>query len=88
LGALKTSAEVKVVIKYTQKRVVTEQLLAELSGVDRFLVPREMVNTAAKGAARTHSWIVSKKFLLCYAPEKPSILVPSAGYIFVWNGYF
>ena len=40
-----------------------------------------MVNTAAKGAAGTYSRIVSKKVLLCYAPEKPSILAPSAGYI-------
>ena len=52
LAALKTSAEVKDTIKYTQKEVVTEQLLAELLGVERFLVPRGVVNTAAKGAAR------------------------------------
>jgi hypothetical protein len=70
LVALNTSAELKDNIKYTQKGVVTEQLLAELFGfgVERVLVPREV--------------------LLCYAPKKPSILAPSAGYIFAWKGYF
>ena len=75
-------------IKYTQNGVVIEHLLARLYGVELFLVPRVVVNTAAKGAAGTYSRIVFKKVLLCYAPEKPSILAPSAGYIFAWKGYF
>jgi hypothetical protein len=88
LANLKVSPEVKDTIKYTQKGVVTEQLLAELFGVEKFLVPRGVVNTAAKGKAGTFQRIVSKKILLCYAPEKPSLLTPSAGYIFSWKGYF
>ena len=88
LATLKVCAEVKDTIKYTQKGVVTEQLLAELFGVEKFLVPRGVVNTAAKGKAGTFSRIVSKKILLCYAPPNPSLLTPSAGYIFSWKGYF
>jgi hypothetical protein len=84
LATLKVSPE----IKYTQKGVVTENLLAELFGVEKFLVPRGVVNTAAKGKAGVFQRIVSKKILLCYAPEKPSLLTPSAGYIFSWKGYF
>jgi hypothetical protein len=45
-----------------------------------------VVNNADKVAAGMYSRIVSKKILLCYAPEKPSILAPSAGYIFAWKG--
>ena len=60
-------------INYTQKGVETEQLLAELLGLERFLMPRGVVNTAAKGAAGTYSCIVSKMVLLCNALEKPSI---------------
>jgi hypothetical protein len=88
LATLKVSPEVKDTIKYTQKGVVTENLLAELFGVEKFLVPRGVVNTAAKGKTGTFQRIVSKKILLCYAPEKPSLLTPSAGYIFSWKGYF
>ena len=51
LATLKVSSEVKDTIKYTQKGVVTENLLAELFGVEKFLVPRGVVNTAAKGKA-------------------------------------
>ena len=47
-----------------------------------------MVNTAAKGAAGTYSRIVSKKVLLRYALEKPSILAPSASNIFARKGRF
>jgi hypothetical protein len=36
-------------------------------GVERFLVPRGVVNTSAKGAARTYLRIVSKNALLCYS---------------------
>jgi hypothetical protein len=88
LATLKVSPEVKDTIKYTQKGVVTENLLAELFGVEKFLVPRGVVNAAAKGKPGTFQRIVSKKILLCYAPEKPSLLTPSAGYIFSWKGYF
>jgi hypothetical protein len=52
------------------------------------MVREEWVNTAAKEAAGTYSRIVSKKILLCYAPEKTSIPAPSAGYIFAWIKYF
>jgi hypothetical protein len=51
-------------------------------------VPREATNTTAKGAAGTYSRIDSKKILFCFDPKKPSILAPSAGYIFAWKGYF
>jgi hypothetical protein len=88
LATLKVSPEIKDTIKYTQKGVVTEQLLAELFGVEKFLVPRGVVNTAAKGKAGAFQRIVSKKILLCYAPDQPSLLTPSAGYFFAWKGYF
>lgn len=88
LATLKTAPEVKDTIKYTQRGVVTEQLLAELFGVEKFLVPRGVVNLAAKGKAGVFQRIVSKKVLLCYAPEKPGIMTPSAGYFFSWKGYF
>lgn len=87
LAVLKLNPDIKDTIKYTQKGVITEQLLAELFQVDRFLVPRGVVNLSAKGKAGNFQRITSKKVLLCYAPEKPSIQVPSAGYIFAWRGY-
>lgn len=75
-------------IKYTQRGVITEDLLAQLFGVDKFLVSSGVVNTAAEGAASANQFIADKAFLLCYANPSPSILQPSAGYIFSWQGLY
>jgi len=74
LATLKVSSEIKDTIKYTQKGVVTEQLLAELFGVEKFLVPRGVVNTAAKGKSGTFQRIVSKRsFFATLLRSHPSL---------------
>lgn len=82
-------------IKYTQKGVVTEDLVASFFGVERFMVARataasgpQINDASAQDAAATFDYIVnSKDALLCYAPRSPSLLTPSAGYTFTWSGY-
>jgi hypothetical protein len=82
-------------IKYTQKGVITKDLVASFFDVDKIYVPAAsytnvpQVNDAAtQDAAATYSWILnSKSILLGYAPDRPSLLMPSAGYTFNWRGY-
>jgi len=83
-------------IKYTQRGVVTEDLIASL-----FDIPKLMVSYASKvdsdirindavaqDAAATYSFLANtKSALMGYAPAQPSLLTPSCGYTFVWNGY-
>lgn len=89
---LKNHDEVVQRIKYTQRGVVTTDLLASLiapPGVDDFqvLVAAAIYNTAAEGAADSFSFIApTKDCLLLYAEPSPGIMVPSAGYIFTWTG--
>lgn len=66
---------------------VNEQTLAQLFGLERVLVCRAIENTADEGATNSHSFIQGKKALLSYAPPTPSLLTPTAGYTFVWDGY-
>lgn len=73
-------------IKYTQRGVLTRDLLASLFGVDRIVVPKAIQNTAPKGGTASFSFISDKSMLLAYAPPTPSLMTPSAGYIFTWNG--
>ena len=73
-------------IKYTQRGVLTVDLLASLFGVDRIVVPRAIQNTAPKGATGAYGLISDKSMLLAYAPPAPSLMTPSAGYIFTWSG--
>jgi hypothetical protein len=54
--------------------------------VEKVVVPRGVIDTAAKRAASAVSRIVAGKILLCYATSEPSIEEPSAGYIFAWRG--
>ncbi|MGB9886748.1 MAG: major capsid protein [Moorellales bacterium] len=74
-------------VKYTQRAVITEDILAGLFGVEKFLVPWGVVNTAAEGTAENTNFIFSGKALLVYAAPAPSLLKPSGGYTFSWVGY-
>jgi len=74
-------------VKYTQKAVITEDILAGLFGVEKFLIPWGVVNTAAEGATESTAFIFSGKVLLVYAAPAPSLLKPSGGYTFSWTGY-
>lgn len=74
-------------IKYTQRGIVTNELLASLFEVDKYLVPMPIENTAAEGAADSLSFMYGKSMLLAYAAPNPGLMIPSGGYIFGWNGY-
>lgn len=86
--ALRNNASVLDRIKYTQKGIVTEELLAALFGVDKFLVASAVLNSAQEGQAANMNYLSAKSFLLTYSNPTPSILQPSAGYIFSWQGLF
>jgi hypothetical protein len=85
---LRNNAAVLDRIKYTQRGIVSEELLAALFGVEKFLVASAVQNTAQEGQTGAYGFLVLNSFLLCYSNPAPSILQPSAGYIFSWQGLF
>lgn len=85
-NALKNHEDILDRIKYTQKGIVTADLLATLFEVDRVFVAWSVVNSAAKGAADNVNFIMGKHALLCYSNPTPALKKPSAGYIFAWSG--
>lgn len=85
-NALKNHEDILDRIKYTQKGIVTADLLATLFEVDNVYVAWGVVNTAAKGAADKIDFIMGKHALLCYVNPRPALRKPSAGYIFAWTG--
>lgn len=85
-NALKNHEDILDRIKYTQKGIVTADLLAQLFEVDRVLVAWSVVNSAAKGADASVNFIMGKHALLCYSNPTPALRKPSAGYIFAWTG--
>ena len=85
-NALKNHEDILDRIKYTQKGIVTADLLATLFEVDNVYVAWSVVNSAAKGADASVDFIMGKHALLCYRNPRPSLRKPSAGYIFAWTG--
>lgn len=95
MAALKQHPDIIDRIKYTQRGVVTTDLLASLFDVERILVSYATVGSGAEindaadqDAGTTYSFMSdSKSALLCYTPSSPSLMTPAAGYTFTWNGY-
>lgn len=85
-GALCNHPDVLDRVKYTQKGIITEDLLAAMFGVERVLVAWGVVNSAAKGAEDSTAFIATNKALLVYSAPEPSIMLPSGGYTFGWRG--
>ncbi len=95
LLALRHHADILDRIKYTQRGLVTEDLLASLFGVNKILItwatevsnagPRKQDESGDETA--TYSFMSGNHGLLLYANPSPSLMTPSAGYTFTWNGY-
>jgi len=86
--ALRNNPAVLDRIKYTQRGIVSEDLLAALFGVEKFLVASAVYNSAQEGATASYGFVVKNTCLLVYANPAPSLLQPSGGYIFSWQGLF
>lgn len=74
-------------IRFTQKGLITKDLLAGILEVERILVAQANLNTSQVGRTANMGFIAGNAALLTYAPPSPSISEPSAGYIFSWTGY-
>lgn len=95
MKALKQHPDIIDRIKYTQKGIVTEDLIATLFNVSQLFTSYATVATGPQiddartqdAAAKFNFISNAKSVLLAYAPAGPSLMTPSAGYTFTWGGY-
>ena len=67
--------------------LVSLQALAAVFGVSEVRVLTASRNTAAEGAAGVYALVNNTRHaLLLHRPSAPGLMVPSAGYTFVWQG--
>lgn len=69
----------------TQTQLVTEQILAQLFGVEKVLIGKSIYNSAAETATASMAYNWGKAVWLGYVPTTPSPRTPSAGYTFQWG---
>jgi hypothetical protein len=84
---LRNHPEILERIKYTQRGVLPNDLLASMFEVERYVVARSVYNAAPEGLAADYDFIVPDDgILLVHAASTPAIDTPSAGYVFAWTG--
>jgi hypothetical protein len=78
-------------IKYTQRGIVTTELIAALFEVDNIYIPWGVVNSGPQTPAAPESkidmnFLYKGSMLLGYRAGRPSLKEATAGYIFAWTG--
>lgn len=88
LSALRSVAQVTDQFKYTSSDSIDEDMLAGFFGVDRVLTMGAVYTSTVEGnATQTTDFMAGKHALLAYVAPSPSLMTPTAGYTFAWNGY-
>lgn len=95
MNALKNHPDIIDRIKYTQRGIVSEDLIATLFDVDKLYVSYATVadtpqipDAVTQDAGAKYDFITpTKGALLLNTPSSPSLMTPAAGYTFTWSGY-
>lgn len=86
-NALRWHPDLLDTIKYTQKGLLSEDLVASLFGVDKIIVGRGIYTASPEGTAEAsvvYQRIWGKNMLALYNPPAPSMITPAAVYSFCW----
>lgn len=68
----------------TNTALITDSKIAEIFGVEEFLVMETVKNDSPEGVAESNSFIGGKSAALYYRPRSAGMMIPSAGYTFTW----
>lgn len=72
-------------IKYTQRGVLTTEIVASILEIERLFVGRAISATSNEAATLVLAYIFGKHGLLTFVPPRPSLMTPAAGYTFHWD---
>lgn len=77
---LKLHPDIKEVVKYTERAIITRQILAAVFEVDELLVGKVTRRTSKEGATDAFGDVWGKDALLFYKEQRPSLKRASFGY--------
>lgn len=69
-------------IKYSERAILTPELIAAVVGIPKVIVPGTGI---ASDASLVPGYLWGKDVLLAYVPNRPGMRVPAFGYEFVWG---
>lgn len=78
--ALKLHPDIKEIVKYTERSIITKQILASVFEVDEFLVGKVLRRTSKEGQTDAFGDVWGKDSLLFYKENRPSLKRASFGY--------
>jgi hypothetical protein len=73
-------------IKYSERGIVSSDLIAAVLGIGRIIIPGVGINTANAGQPSTLSYLWGKDVLFAWVAPRPGLKMPSYGYEFKWTG--
>ena len=73
------------IFKHTERGILSLEQVADALEIERLLIGKTVHNTAKEGATFSGAFSWGKNMLLCYTPPSAGIMVPAAGYTFVWQ---
>lgn len=85
--ALRDSDDILDRVKYSERGILTTDLMASIFGVDKVIVAAPIVNSGPESGTASYGRVFgAKDALLCYVPDAPGLMTPSAGYMFSFTG--
>lgn len=86
-NVLKESSVILDKIKYTQRGIVTAEIMAAVFGVGRIVIAGSTQNTANEGQAVSIGKLWGDSVILAYVNAVPDIESPTFARTFAWSGY-
>lgn len=75
-------------IKYSERAILTPEIIAAVFGMERIIVPGIGIGTGGVGAlgnAVVPGYLWGKDVLMAWVPARPGLRTPAFGYEFAWN---
>jgi hypothetical protein len=85
MSALEDAQDFITRIQYTERAILTPDLIAALMSLSNVVVPGFGIATNNPGQTLALSYLWNKEVLLAYAPPRPGLKVPAFAYQFTWG---
>lgn len=88
MSVLEDHADIIDRIKYSERAILTPEIIAAVFGISNVIVPGVAIGSGAvgtPGVSITGSYLWGKDVLLAYVPAKAGIKTPAFAYEFVWG---